>query len=181
MGLAVGGVLYLRTIWRKMGKEREALERWILRAPLVSYLFAMSQMVSIARLLSLALSSGLSLPRALSLTAQATSSLLYRQALEEVRTKVVAGVALSVALNHHPHLFSTLFRSMVSTGERTADIPSMLRLVKGIYEEDYEHRIKALGSVIEPLLLIFVGVVVGGIMLAMLLPYFSVLGKLGGS
>jgi type IV pilus assembly protein PilC len=156
------------------------MERLLLRLPLVSYFFAISQLVTVARLLSLTLSSGLTLPQSMALAAQGLSSVLYRKALDEARVLAESGVRLSVALNRYPHLFSGLFRSLVAVGEESATVAEMLAQVRSIYERDYELRLKGLSSAIEPVLLIFVGAVVGGIMLAMLLPYFSVLGKLQG-
>ena len=177
--LTLGTVPFLlRRVWVEEGEGRKRLERFLLRAPLVSSLYAMSQMAGIARILSTALGSGVGLPSALRLAAEATSSLLYRQALEEVRIRVESGVLLSVALTRYPNLCSTLFRSVVSVGEKKADVGGMVREVQRIYEEDYETRLRGLSSTIEPLLLILVGGLVGGIMVSMLLPYFSVLGKL---
>jgi type IV pilus assembly protein PilC len=176
----LGGGYYLVSAWRAEGEARERMERLLLRLPLVSYFFAISQLVTIARLLSLTLSSGLTLPQSMALTAQGLSSVLYRKALDEARVLTESGVRLSVALNRYPHLFSGLFRSLVAVGEESATVAEMLAQVRSIYERDYELRLKGLSSAIEPVLLIFVGAVVGGIMVAMLLPYFSVLGKLQG-
>ncbi len=176
----LGGGYYLVSAWRAEGEVRERMERLLLRLPLVSYFFAISQLVTVARLLSLTLSSGLTLPQSMALTAQALSSVLYRKALDEARVLAESGLRLSVALNRYPHLFSSLFRSLVAVGEESATVAEMLAQVRSIYERDYELRLKGLSSAIEPVLLIFVGAVVGGIMVAMLLPYFSVLGKLQG-
>jgi type IV pilus assembly protein PilC len=178
--LFLGGGYYLVSAWRAEGEARERMEKVLLRLPLVSYFFAISQLVAIARLLSLTLSSGLTLPQSMTLTAQGLSSVLYRKALDEARVLAESGLRLSVALNRYPHLFSNLFRSLVAVGEEGATVAEMLAQVRSIYERDYELRLKGLSSAIEPILLIFVGAVVGGIMVAMLLPYFSVLGKIQG-
>jgi type IV pilus assembly protein PilC len=176
----LGGGYYLVSAWRAEGEARERMERLLLRLPLVSYFFAISQLVAIARLLSLTLSSGLTLPQSMTLTAQGLSSVLYRKALDEARVLAESGLRLSAALNRYPHLFSSLFRSLVAVGEESATVAEMFAQVRSIYERDYELRLKGLSSAIEPILLIFVGAVVGGIMVAMLLPYFSVLGKIQG-
>ena len=176
----LGGGYYMVSAWRAEGEVRERMERLLLRLPLVSYFFATSQLVTVARLLSLTLSSGLTLPQSMTLAAQGISSVLYRKALDEARVLTESGLRLSVALNRYPHLFSGLFRSLVAVGEESATVAEMLAQVCSIYERDYELRLKGLSSAIEPVLLIFVGAVVGGIMVAMLLPYFSVLGKLQG-
>jgi type IV pilus assembly protein PilC len=176
----LGGGYYLVSAWRAEGEARERMEKLLLRLPFISYFFAISQLVAIARLLSLTLSSGLTLPQSMTLTAQGLSSVLYRKALDEARVLAESGLRLSVALNRYPHLFSNLFRSLVAVGEEGATVAELLAQVRSIYERDYELRLKGLSSAIEPILLVFVGAVVGGIMVAMLLPYFSVLGKIQG-
>ncbi len=176
----LGGGYYLVSAWRAEGEARQRMEKLLLRLPFVSYFFAISQLVAIARLLSLTLSSGLTLPQSMTLTAEGLSSLLYRKAIDEARVLAESGLRLSVALSRYPHLFSGLFRSLVAVGEEGATVAEMLAQVRSIYERDYELRLKGLSSAIEPILLIFVGAVVGGIMVAMLLPYFSVLGKIQG-
>lgn len=178
-GAAGAGYLLLST-WRSGGEGRLSMERFLLRVPLVGELFAKSQMITAARLLSSMSESNLPLPRALALLEGALSSLLYQRAVREIRETVEGGISLAYAFRRHPHLFSALFRSMVEIGERNADLANMLREVARIYEEEYELRLKSLSSALEPILLVVVGGLIGGIMLAVLLPYFSALSSLGG-
>lgn len=178
--LLLGGAFGLVTAWRGQGAGREVLENLLFRLPLVGELFAKGQMITVARALALALSSGLSLHKAVDLAIASTSSLLYRRALEKVGTAVAAGVPLSRALARFPQYFSSLFRSMAEIGERSSRTVDMFRNLRSFYEEDYERRIKGLSATLEPVMMILVGGVVMFIMLAVLLPFFSVLGKLGG-
>ncbi len=178
-GAAGAGYLLLST-WRSRGEGRLSMERFLLRAPFVGELFAKSQMIAAARLLSSMFESNLPLPRALALLEGTLSSLLYQRAVREIRETVEGGISLAYAFRRHPHLFSALFRSMVEIGERNADLANMLREVGRIYEEEYELRLKSLSSALEPILLVVVGGLIGGIMLAVLLPYFSALSNLGG-
>ena len=178
IALLVGGIYYFRRVWAGEGKERETLEEFILKLPLMGELFAKGQMLAVARTLAALAESNLSLPRALSLLEGTLGSRLYAKAIEAIRKKVEIGVPLSFAFREHPHLFSALFRSLLETGERNADLSGMLKEVVRIYEEEYETRLKGLSAALEPLMLIFVGFVIGGIMLAVLLPYFTVIGAL---
>lgn len=178
-GAAGAGYLLLST-WRSGGEGRLSMERFLLRMPFVGELFAKSQMITAARLLSSMSESNLPLPRALALLEGTLSSLLYQRAVREIRETVEGGISLAYAFRRHPHLFSALFRSMVEIGERNADLANMLREVARIYEEEYELRLKNLSSALEPILLVVVGGLIGGIMLAVLLPYFSALSSLGG-
>lgn len=178
-GTAGAGYLLLST-WRSGGEGRLSMERFLLRMPFVGELFAKSQMITAARLLSSMSESNLPLLRALALLEGALSSLLYQRAVREIRETVEGGISLAYAFRRHPHLFSALFRSMVEIGERNADLANMLREVARIYEEEYELRLKSLSSALEPILLVVVGGIIGGIMLAVLLPYFSALSSLGG-
>lgn len=178
-GAAGAGYLLLST-WRSGGEGRLSMERFLLRMPFVGELFAKSQMITAARLLSSMSESNLPLPRALALLEGTLSSLLYQRAVREIRETVEGGISLAYAFRRHPHLFSALFRSMVEIGERNADLANMLREVARIYEEEYELRLKGLSSALEPILLVVVGGIIGGIMLAVLLPYFSALSSLGG-
>lgn len=177
----LGGSGYaLLSAWRADGEQRAFLEGMILRTPLMGELFAKSQMIGIARLISNMLSSGLRLPAALALTERATGSRLYREALRGIREMVEGGLPIHVAFQRYPHLFSHLFRSMVEIGSGSSDVDRMLAEVARIYEEEYEARLKGLSAVLEPVMLVVVGLVIGGIMLAVLLPYFSTLSSLGG-
>lgn len=180
LGVLGGGGYLLFQTWRAQGEGRAALERLLLSTPLLGEMFAKSQMISAARLLSSMLRSQLPLPRALLLLEGTLSSKLYRDAIRTIREMVEGGVTLNLGFRRYPNLFSSLFRSMAEIGEYNADLPNMLREVARIYEEEYELRLKSLSSLLEPVLLVVVGLVIGGIMLAVLLPYFSVLSNLGG-
>lgn len=183
LGTGAGLLFVAKTLldqWRAGGEARGNMEAFILRVPILGELYAKSQMITTARLLGAMLQSNLPLPRALQLLEGTITSLLYRRAVAQIREQVEEGVNLSLAFRENPHLFSALFRSLLETGERNADLPNMLEEVARIYEEEYESRLKTLSTLLEPIMLISVGILIGGIMLAILLPYFSVLSSLGG-
>jgi len=178
-GVVLGLFLYAR--WAMQTPEvRRGLEELILRAPVFGPLVGYAQMISFLRVLTLTLSSGLVLSRALALAKEAVSFLIYKEGVERLYTSVENGIPLNVAMEMEPKLWPAMVAGATAIGLESGHLAPMLNEVKDVYEENYEATMKGLSSVLEPLLLIVVGTLVGGIMLAILLPYFSLINTLGG-
>jgi type IV pilus assembly protein PilC len=179
----LGGVLalYLYARWAIRAPEvRKKLEELILRAPVFGPLVGYSQMISFLRVLALTLSSGLVLSRALALAKEAVSFLIYKEGVERLYTSVENGIPLNVAMEMEPKLWPAMVVGATTIGLESGHLAPMLNEVREVYEENYEAAMKGLSSALEPILLIVVGALVGGIMLAILLPYFSLINALGG-
>ncbi len=178
-----GGVfaLYLYVRWAIQTPEvRKKLEELVLRVPVFGPLVGYSQMISFLRVLTLTLSSGLVLSRALALAKEAVSFLIYKEGVERLYTSVENGIPLNVAMETEPKLWPAMVVGATAVGLKSGHLAPMLDEVKEVYEENYEAAMRGLSSALEPILLIIVGALVGGIMLAILLPYFSLINALGG-
>lgn len=164
---------------------RLAAERFLLRLPVVGRIVTLTTLSVLARTLALGQRAGLPVNRTLNLVGSLLPLLHYREALstgpQSVAAQVVGrGRSLHGAFSAFPHLFPRFFLSFIQLGEASGNLDEMTEYVAGVYDEEVEYTLKGISSLIEPLLLVFVGVLVGGIMLSVLLPYFSLLQNIGG-
>jgi type IV pilus assembly protein PilC len=179
----LGGVLalYLYARWAmRIPEVRKRVEEMILRAPVFGPLVGYSQMISFLRILALTLSSGLVLSRALALAKEAVSFLIYKEGVEKLYASVENGIPLNVAMEMEPKLWPAMVVGATTIGLESGHLAPMLNEVREVYEENYESAMRGLSSALEPILLIIVGTLVGGVMLAILMPYFSLINVLGG-
>ena len=118
---------------------------------------------------------GVSMGKALSITEEVLQNYYYKKALSYARPEIEKGVALSDFFKKYPNLFSELPQEMSSVGEETGNLSEMLLSVADFYEKDLDERTKNLSSIIEPVLMIFVGTAVGFFALSIISPLYSIL------
>lgn len=142
-----------------------------LHIPLIRRLVRQSQLAAFARTLSTLLSSGVSMLSALRITAATLENAAYRQVVENMVVAVREGESLSGFLQKTP-LFPPMVASIVSVGERTGDLCGALEQIAQENEKDLDREVKVFMTLLEPMMIILMGAVVGFIVLAMLLPIF---------
>jgi type IV pilus assembly protein PilC len=150
------------------------IDRLMLKIPLIGTINIQRNMCHFCQTTAMLLRAGLLLPQIMNIVTQTVSNRIIRQALIEVRDKLVQGQGLSqpmAAIN----LFPRLAIEMVVVGEKTGNLESTLATVADFYEQSADHKIKALISLIEPTLTILVGLVVAFIALSMITPLYSIL------
>jgi type II secretory pathway component PulF len=152
---------------------RTLLARAGAHLPLTARLIARVNVTRFTGTLGTLLAAGLDLLTSLRITAAAVNDQRYRRALAAVEREVGRGVALTNALRQHPALFPSLVVSMVGVGEKTGTLDGVLGTLAGFYEEEVDDALKTLVSLLEPLLLVVMGVVVGSIALAIILPIYQ--------
>lgn len=158
--------------WARGEAAREALDRLKFRTPVLGGIWIMYQVAQFARLLSTLLVGGIPLVQALETASESMSSGLMRKSLEKTRKMVREGQSLSAALAA-TGVFPTLAIDMTEVGESTGALPSMLNSVAEFYEEDVNIRTTAALALIEPAIMIFMGLFVAFILIALYLPIFS--------
>lgn len=182
--LILGGGALAIYAWRQSlnnPAQQERLDRFMLRVPILGPTLRRTLLARIARTVSMVYSSGLPLQQGLRMAAEVAGNWVYKKALSDIRSLVEnQGSTLHGAMTLHPEEFPRLYISLVKIGETTSDLGEMLNHVASMYEEEVEATMDNLQALIEPLLLVFVGVVVGGMLLAVMLPYFSLAQGLGG-
>lgn len=163
-------VLYRRAMQQERFRQRR--DRLLLRLPLIGSLAKRLIMARFAKVLGLLLASGVPVIKALEITAEVVVNRVYRQALRGIATELAEGGSLSGALQG-TRLFPPLLVHMVSVGEKGGELEEMLAKAGTAFEREFETAVSSLMTLLEPLLVLAMGVAVGLVVLAVLLPIFE--------
>lgn len=175
--LVAGGVLiFWRLIHTKSGKN--VFDQIIVRLPIFGPLVKKFNTARFCRILSYLLSSGVPIVKSLEITSSILGNSLYRNVVYGAAVEIQKGKPLHEILAPHSDIFQPLIVQMISVGEETGKISSMLLRLAQFFEADVTETTKNLSTVIEPLLMIIIGVVVGFFAIAMLQPIYSSLGNI---
>lgn len=156
----------------KTEKGREALERAVLRLPFAGSAYKRFQAASFSSTLGHLLSTGLPIIKALDLTSKVLSAAIYRKALEKAAISVAEGAPLAKSLKNSG-LFPAMLVQMVATGERSGELGALLVKAASFYEREFDSTIARVLALLEPALILAMGLIVGFIVLAILLPIFE--------
>ncbi|MGE3956320.1 MAG: type II secretion system F family protein [Vicinamibacterales bacterium] len=177
--LAIGGAVAFFMSWIRQPGRRAVLDRLLLRLPFVGEIaakFATSQM---ARTLATLLSGGLPLVNALDIAARSVGNQFMARELDVVGTRVREGVAFSAALEARG-VFPEVAVKMAEVGESTGALQDMLNTVADFYDEEISTNMERFVTVIEPVLLVVMGMVIAGLLLALYMPLFQLSAVLAG-
>jgi len=167
--LAVYGFLYARSHSEKFAHY---LDKMILKFPIIGTILEKAAIARFCRTLSITFAAGLPLVDALKSVAGATGNYLYAQATEQIREEVSTGQRMQGALEN-TKLFPLMVVQMVAIGEESGSLEQMLSKVADFYEEEVDNAVDALSSLLEPIIMAILGVLVGGLVVAMYLPIFK--------
>jgi type IV pilus assembly protein PilC len=171
--VGIGGFLFLRT------KQGSSLILFLaLHFPVVGELVRETYSARAARTLSSLLSSGVEMLTALSITYEVVGDNPFGKVVSEAEERVRKGEALSLAFVEHPKLYPILMGDMITVGEETGKVSDMLTQIAEYYETDVEDRTKDLSTIIEPMLMLFIGVFVGIFAISMIAPIYSLSSKI---
>jgi type IV pilus assembly protein PilC len=148
------------------------IDRYILKIPIVGQIIYLSVMARFARTLSTTFAAGVPLIEALTSVAGAAGNKIYADAILKVREDVSTGIQLNTALKTRG-IFPTLLIQMTSIGEESGALDAMLDKVATYYEEAVDNTVDSLTSLLEPIIMSVLGVLVGGLMIAMYMPIFQ--------
>ncbi|ADY72951.1 Type II secretion system F domain [Desulfurobacterium thermolithotrophum DSM 11699] len=171
LGLVLTVVLLVSL--RKFKKARYLMDLTLLRLPIIGQLILKASIASFSRTLSSMVSSGLNILNALSISGETTNNEVLRRAINGVRNQVEKGISISVALSRYK-VFSPMLINMVAIGEEAGNLDEMLSKVADFYEEEVDRTVDALTSLIEPIMMVFIGGIIGFIIIAMYLPIFKI-------
>lgn len=175
LGIIIVNILIFQ-LRKKSRKFRYFTDLILLRLPIFGDLFLKSSIANFSRTFSSLLSSGITLIKALAVSADTANNEVLRKAIEKVRQQVEAGVSLSLAMSR-VSIFPPMVVNMVAIGEHAGSLDDMVAKVADFYEEEVNRTVDALTSIIEPLMLVIIGAIIGVIILALYLPVFK-LGEL---
>ncbi len=180
----LGGVI--ATVWlfirayKKSPALRAAMSRLSLRLPVFGGIFTKGAMARFARTLSTMFGAGVPLVEAMSSVAGAVGNVVYAKAVLEMRDQVATGQPLHTAMRE-TELFPNMVIQMTAIGEEAGSLDSMLAKVADFFEEQVNDAIDALSSLMEPIIMAVLGVLIGGLVVAMYMPIFQMGSVVGGS
>jgi len=168
----VGAVFAWLAVFKRSAKLREFMDRASLKIPVIGQILHQSAIARFARTLALTFKAGVPLVEALDITSDATGSMVYGQAIKRIRDDVSVGYQLNVAMTQ-VNLFPHMVVQMASIGEEAGALDTMLFKVADYYEQEVNNAVDALASLLEPAIMVIIGTMVGGMVVAMYLPIFK--------
>jgi len=169
IAVVVGGAIAMIGAWRKTVIGRYQWDGMLLKIPMFGPLIRKSLLARFARLLSDLLDSGVQVVQSLHIIADAIGNEVYRQRLILASQDVEQGIPLAESLND-PELFPVVLINMIEIGEQTAHLDVVAEKVAALYDDEVDAMIQGLTKAFEPILLIMIGLVVGGMVAAIMLP-----------
>ena len=176
IGLLIAGfIFYYRT-----NHGRHVIDRLSLRLPVFGPLVQKSAIASFSNTFGLLLRSGVNIIESIDITKGTAGNIIVEDVLEETKEAVQRGEQISNTLTRYPNVFPPLVSSMIAIGEETGAVDSMLEKIAQFYEREVDEAVSSLTAALEPMLIVFLGVIVGFIVAGMFLPMFSIIGTLSG-
>jgi type IV pilus assembly protein PilC len=175
--VAFGAALFGLKIWYGTPQGRYILDSVILRLPVIGILMRKIAVARFTRTLGTLIASGVPILEGLDITARTAGNAVVEKALQQVRKSLEEGKSLTEPLKDS-EVFPGMVTQMISVGEQTGAMDAMLQKIADFYEEEVDAAVKDLLTALEPIMIVFLGVVVGGVVISMYLPLFSLIGKL---
>jgi type IV pilus assembly protein PilC len=172
LGMALAGGFGFVFAYRGSANLQRTVDRLMLKVPVVGQILHMSAISRFARTLALTFKAGVPLVEALDTVAGATGSIMYDDATARIRDDVAVGYSLNLAMKQ-VGIFPPMVVQMVGIGEESGALDSMLFKVAEFYENEVNNAVDALTSLMEPFIIAVLGVLVGGMVIAMYLPIFK--------
>ena len=160
---------------RRSQRFVDALQRWSLKLPIIGIILRKSAIARFARTLSITFAAGLPLVEASNTVAGATGNIIYADATRKVRDDVQVGLQMHHAMTTTGE-FPIMVTQMISIGEEAGSLEFMLSKVADFYESEVDTAVSNLSSLLEPVIMVILGIIIGGLVVAMYMPIF----KLGG-
>lgn len=180
MAIAIGGITVGIRVAAKTKSGRLALDAFKLKAPALGQLNSKTAVGRFARTLGTLLNNGVNLLQALIIARDTAGNEIVANAIARVHDAVKEGDPMAKPMAACG-IFPDIVVSMVDVGEETGKTPEMLIKIADNYEEEVDRAVEALTSIIEPIMIIFLAVIIGSIVIAMFMPLLAVIGEIGGS
>lgn len=164
--------------YSRTDKGRLLIDKLKLKAPLLGSLLRKTAVSRFTRTLGTLISSGVSILDALEITAKTAGNRVIQDAIKRSVVAIAEGETITHPLKE-TGVFPPMVTQMISVGEKTGGLDDMLHKIADFYDEEVDAAVAALTSIIEPVIIVAMGVVIGGILIAMYLPMFDIIGKIG--
>ncbi len=170
---SIGGGLYSFFLaWKRSEKIQMGMDRLMLRIPVFGDLIRKSAIARWTRTLATMFAAGVPLVESLSSVGGAAGNYVYKEATKQIQNEVTTGVSLTTAMQN-VNLFPNMVTQMVAIGEESGSLDSMLAKVADFFEQEVDDAVEALSSLMEPIIMVVLGTLIGGMVVAMYLPIFK--------
>jgi type IV pilus assembly protein PilC len=177
LGIGGTGLVGAFIYWRKTPSGNLIWDRLLLRMPILGTLVRKSSVARFTRTLSTLLASGVSILEALEITAKTSGNMVVAAAINKSVLAIAEGDTITAPLKE-TGVFPPMVIQMIGVGEKTGGLDDMLSKIADFYDEEVNEAVTALTSIIEPVIIVFMGAVIGAILVAMYLPMFDIIGKI---
>ncbi|MDR0673849.1 MAG: type II secretion system F family protein [Zoogloeaceae bacterium] len=172
LGLPVGGLWLFFYTWKRSTAMQIAMDRYLLRLPLFGELIRKSVLARWHRTLATMFAAGVPLVESLDSVGAASGNYVYKKATSDIRSDVSTGVSLTAAVQN-TNIFPNMAIQMMAIGEESGSLDTMLGKVADFYEAEVDDAVAALSSLMEPIIMVVLGILIGGMVVAMYLPIFK--------
>ena len=174
VGALFAGMMYLNTFFI----IRKQLHTLYIKIPFMGGLLKDYQRALVTQLFATLLKSGLSLNESIDIVAQTVTNILYKESLQAMQHNVIKGTTLSKSMKHFDILFPNMMTSIVAIGENSGTLVKSFEYLSEYYTKEVNMQAKKLPTIIEPLLLVFIALIVGFVALAIIMPIYEITGNI---
>jgi type IV pilus assembly protein PilC len=167
-----GGIYFFLQSWKRSVKMQKVMDRLLLRVPVFGDLVNKSSVARWTRTLSTMFAAGVPLVEALDSVGGASGNAVFQEATEQIQKDVSTGTALTTSMQT-TGVFPTMVVQMCAIGEESGSLDQMLGKAAEFYEDEVDEAVKGLSSLMEPFIIVILGVLIGGIVVSMYLPIFK--------
>ena len=167
-----GTIFFFMQAWRRNVKMQRVMDRLLLKVPVFGALIEKSCIARWTRTLSTMFAAGVPLVEALDSVGGASGNSLYADATEKIQQEVSTGTSLTAAMSN-ANLFPSMVLQMCAIGEESGSVDHMLGKAADFYEAEVDEMVAGLSSLMEPIIIVFLGTLIGGIVVSMYLPIFK--------
>ena len=171
-GVLGGGIYFFMQAWKRNERVQQFMDRTILKLPIFGVLIEKSCVARWTRTLSTMFAAGVPLVEALDSVGGASGNYLYKNATDRIQSEVSTGTSLTVAMAN-ANIFPSVVLQMCAIGEESGAIDHMLGKAADFYESEVDEMVAGLSSLMEPIIIVFLGTLIGGIVVSMYLPIFK--------
>lgn len=171
-GILFAGLYLFFQSWRRSLKMQRTMDRLLLKAPIFGAVIRKATIARWTRTLATMFAAGVPLVESLDSVGGAAGNAVYLDATKRIQTEVSTGTSLTVAMQNSD-VFPNMVTQMVSIGEESGSLDNMLGKVADFYEAEVDEAVASLSSLMEPLIMVILGVLIGGLVIAMYLPIFK--------
>ncbi len=171
-GILGGGIYFFLQAWKRSPKVQVFMDRALLKLPVFGALIDKSCIARWTRTLSTMFAAGVPLVEALDSVGGASGNIIYKEATDKIQKSVSIGTSLAVAMTD-ANVFPSMVLQMCAIGEESGAIDHMLGKAADFYEAEVDEMVAGLSSLMEPIIIVFLGTIIGGIVVSMYLPIFK--------